>query len=120
MRLKRKRVGLLLAACLVVTSASSSEPQAESRERFVCTFGATQRLVDIYRLAPRGAHPGGCRVDYIKEGVTKQLWSANADYAYCVKRAVALVTKLSKGNFSCKPQTVDQQQSADQQRTDTP
>jgi hypothetical protein len=125
-----KNVGPLLAVCLVATSASSSESQAESRERFVCISGGTQRLIDIYRLAPRGAGPGGCRVDYTKEGVTRQLWSANVDYAYCVRQAVALVTKLSKDNFSCKPQSVDQpqpvdrqppgdqQQSTDQQRVD--
>ena len=40
--------------------------------------------------------------------MTQPVWSANGDYAYCVKMAVGLVTKLSKGNFSCKPQTNDQ------------
>lgn len=100
-----KNVPPLLALCVIAASASSNEAPAESRERFVCTFGASQRLVDIYRV---GSSRSGCRVDYTKEGVTKQLWSSSGDYAYCVKQAVGLVTKLSKGNFSCKPQTAEQ------------
>jgi hypothetical protein len=113
--MKRTNVPTLLAWCVIAASASAAEPPAESRERFVCTFGASQRLVDIYRVAATGARPG-CRVDYTKEGVTRQLWSSSGDYAFCVKQAVGLVTKLSKGNFSCKPQTVDQQPLPDDTR----
>jgi hypothetical protein len=91
--------------CLIESSSSWSEAQPESRERFVCTFGTAQRFIDIYRLASRGPRGGGCRVDYTKNGVIKPVWSSSADYAYCVKQAVGLVTKLSKGKFSCRPQT---------------
>lgn len=84
----------------------SSEPQAPSHERFICTFGAAERLIDIYRLG-HGPQAGRCRVEYTKNGMTRSLWSSNSDYAYCVKQAVGLVTKLSKGHFSCKPRTVE-------------
>ncbi len=84
----------------------SSEPQAASHERFLCTFGAAERLIDIYRLG-QGLQGGRCRVEYTKNGVTRLLWSSNSGYAYCVKHAVGLVTKLSKGHFSCKPRTVE-------------
>jgi hypothetical protein len=106
--MKLRHVGLMLAVGSLAASAGWAEAQPESRERFVCTFGASHRYVDIYRLASRGPRGGGCRVDYTRDGVTKPVWSATGDYAYCVKRAVNLVTKLSKGNFSCRPQTVDQ------------
>jgi hypothetical protein len=79
----------------------------ESRERFVCTSRGSERFIDIYRRESRAPRGGGCRVDYTRDGVTKQVWSASGDYAYCVKRAVGLVTKLSKGGFVCSPQTVE-------------
>jgi hypothetical protein len=110
MRLKHVRLKLacLTVCCLVEASTSWSEAQPESRERFVCTFGASERFIDIYRLASRGPRGAGCRVDYTKNGVIKPVWSSSGDYAYCVKQAVGLVTKLSKGHFSCKPQTAEQ------------
>jgi hypothetical protein len=105
--MKLAHVGLMIVFSASAANTCWGEPQSESRERFVCTFGASQRFIDIYRLASNGSR-GGCRVDYTSNGVTKQVWSSNGDYAYCVKQAVGLVTKLSKGNFSCKPQTIDQ------------
>jgi hypothetical protein len=48
---------------------------------------------------------GGCRVDYTKNGQTKTVWTSQKDYAYCVAKAISLVTKLVEGNFSCKPET---------------
>jgi hypothetical protein len=95
-------IGSLLAG------AGWAVPQPESRERFVCTFGASNRYVDIYRLASRGPRGAGCRVDYTRDGVTRPVWSSGGDYAYCVKKAVGLVTQLSKGHFTCRPQTVGQ------------
>jgi hypothetical protein len=103
--MKLAHIGLMIVFSTAAATASWGEAQPESRERFVCTFGAGQRFIDIYRLAARGPRGAGCRVDYTKNGLTKQVWSASGDYAYCVKKAVGLVTKLSKGNFSCKPQT---------------
>jgi hypothetical protein len=97
----------LMLVCTIAAHAARAQAQPESRERFVCNFGTSHRFIDIYRLAASGPRGGGCRVDYTKDGVTKRLWAANGDYAYCVKRAVGLVTTLSKGNFSCKPQTVE-------------
>ena len=114
------RFGSMLVLCAIgaasdATPSEAREPSAARepssaqsdasapRERFVCTFGGTQRLIDIYRLGAGG----GCRVDYTRNGDTKQLWSAHGDYAYCVKKAVGLVTRLSKGHFSCRPRTAE-------------
>lgn len=103
--MKLAHIGLMIALSAAAATVSRAEAQPESRERFVCTFGASQRFIDIYRLASRGPRGVGCRVDYTKNGTTKQVWSARGDYAYCVKKAVGLVTELTKGHFSCKPQT---------------
>jgi hypothetical protein len=105
--MKLTHVGLMLAVWLIAANAAQAQAQPQSRERFVCTFGSSHRFIDIYRLAAGGPRGGGCRVDYTRDGVTKRLWSASGDYAYCVKRAVGLVTTLSKGNFSCRPQTAE-------------
>jgi hypothetical protein len=104
--MKLTHVGVVI--CLITAGAGWGQAQPEARERFVCTFGASQRFIDIYRLASRGPRGGGCKVDYTKNGVTNQIWSSSGDYAYCVKKAVGLVTTLSKGSFSCKPQTMEQ------------
>ncbi len=103
--MKLTQIGLLLAVWTVGVNAAPAQP--ESRERFVCTFGSSHRFIDIYRLAASGPRSGACRVDYIRDGVTKRLWSANGDYAYCVKKAVGLVTTLTRGSFSCRPQTAE-------------
>jgi hypothetical protein len=105
--MKLTHKGLLIVVWVITANAAIAEPQPESRERFVCTFGSSHRFIDIYRLAAGGPRRGGCRVDYTRDGVTRRLWSASGDYAYCVKRAVGLVTTLSRGNFSCRPQTAE-------------
>ncbi|MGD0505458.1 MAG: hypothetical protein ABSD02_22275 [Steroidobacteraceae bacterium] len=103
--MKQTHIGLMLVVLTLTATSGWTEAEPESRERFVCNFGANQRFIDIYRLAASGPRGGGCRVDYTRDGVTKRLWSASGDYAYCVKRALGLVTTLSKGSFSCRPET---------------
>jgi hypothetical protein len=93
---------------LVAGSAGGGQTITVSHEQFLCTAGPAKRLVSIYRNA--SGHEwgsGGCRVDYTKGGETKTVWSSKNDYAYCTKRALALVTKLTQGNYSCKPETVE-------------
>jgi hypothetical protein len=110
--MKLAHVGMMLAVSAMGDGSARGEApvgpreQPAPQERFVCTFGGSQRLIDIYRLASAGSR-GGCRVDYTKNGTTRQIWSSQADYAYCVKKAVGLVTELSKGHFSCKPQSAE-------------
>jgi hypothetical protein len=105
--MKLTHIGIMIAVWTITANAAGAQAQPESRERFVCTFGNNHRFIDIYRLAAGGPRGAGCRVDYTREGVTKRLWSASGDYAYCVKRAVGLVTTLSRGNFLCRPQTAE-------------
>lgn len=103
----------LLAAANVSTgqvqgeSQTQGEPQAqgESHERFICMSGPVKRVVAIFNRHAASGH-GGCRVDYTKNGKTQTVWSSTNGYAYCVAKAVSLVTKLGQGNFSCKPEAV--------------
>jgi hypothetical protein len=107
-----KLIGWMAVVCVIGAGGARGEGQADMRdpsvprERFVCAFGDSRRLIDIYRLASGGPR-GECRVDYTRNGVTTRVWSAKGDYAYCVKKAVGLVTTLSKGHFTCKPQTAE-------------
>jgi hypothetical protein len=99
-------VRLIWIFCLV-TAGPSAQAQMEPHEKFVCTSGPVKRVITIFDDNGKRAS-GACRVDYTKDGETKTVWTSKNDYAYCVARAVSLVTKLAEGNFSCKPETVEQ------------
>jgi|HubBroStandDraft_1064217.scaffolds.fasta_scaffold49587_3 hypothetical protein len=106
MKFARPRVIWVL--CLGWAGAGSGQALTESHEQFLCTSGAATRLVSIYRNASgRAWGSGGCRVDYTKGGETRTVWSSKNDYAYCTKRALALVTRLTQGSYSCRPETVE-------------
>ena len=98
---------VIVATLLFSALGAPSWAGAAAAEQFKCTSGASTRLVSIYRATDEG-DLGSCRVDYTKDGATRTLWSASRGYAYCVKRAVELVTKLTRDNYSCAPSTVDQ------------
>jgi hypothetical protein len=100
------RVRLIWIFCLAIAGASGARAQMQSREEFVCTTGSVKRVVTISKgNAADGS--GGCRVDYTRDGKTKTVWTSKTDYAYCVAKAVLLVTKLAEGNFSCKPESIE-------------
>lgn len=99
------RSGVLICIACVAGSGSASAG-TQAGERFTCTSGASKRLINIYRGGDE-RDAGRCRVDYIKGGSTKTVWSASGDYASCVRQAVALVTKLSRSNYSCTPSTLE-------------
>jgi hypothetical protein len=112
-------VRLLSIFLWAAANVSSGQVQAESQEQFICTSGAVKRVV---RIVNRHAEkePGGCRVDYIKDGKTNTVWSSKSGYAYCVAKAVSLVTKLGQGNFSCKPEAVQPDEGEPPQQAPAP
>jgi hypothetical protein len=95
---------LICIACWCVIGNGRAGPQAA--EQFTCRSPSSTRLISIYRAAD-DADLGRCRVDYTKDGSTKTVWSANRNYAYCVKQALRLVTRLSSSNYSCTPSTLE-------------
>jgi hypothetical protein len=78
--------------------------QTQSNEEFICAFGSDNRVVSVVKTDAR--EPKACRVDYTRNGRTTTLWSSKTGYAYCVAKAASLVTKLTEGHYSCKPQSV--------------
>jgi hypothetical protein len=111
----------LLAAANVSTGQVEGEShgQGESHERFICTSGQVKRVVGIFNRHAANGH-GGCRVEYTKNGKTKTVWSSTNGYAYCVAKAVSLVTKMGQGNFSCKPEAVQPDEVEPQQQAPAP
>jgi hypothetical protein len=103
------RVRLIWIFCLAAAGASSAHAQTQSREEFVCMSGSVKRVVTIFNgnAADGRRGSGGCRVEYTRDGATKTMWTSKTDYAYCVAKAVLLVTKLTEGNFSCKPESIE-------------
>ena len=100
-------VWLICILCLAAAGASSAQAQMQPQEEFICMSGPVKRAVTILKvnaLSDR-RESGGCRVDYTKDGETRTVWTSQKDYAYCVAKALSLVTKLVEGNFSCKPGT---------------
>jgi hypothetical protein len=112
-------VRLLWILPLAAANVSTGQEPAESHEQFICTSGPVKRVVRIFNHEA-AKERGGCRVDYTKDGKTKTLWSSNNDYAYCVAKAVSLVTKLGQGNFSCKPEAVQPDEGEPQQQAPAP
>ncbi|MDB6087116.1 MAG: hypothetical protein JWN43_4997 [Gammaproteobacteria bacterium] len=94
--------------CVIASGASSGQSPGESHEEFICMSGPVKRVVSIFngKTSNSERQSGGCRVDYTKDGDTKTVWSSKSDKAYCVTKALWLVTKLADGNFTCKPITI--------------
>jgi hypothetical protein len=107
-----------LAACLcfgLVTA--NSEAQSQSHQDFICSQGPSKRIVSIISFSPSDRKPrGACRVDYIKNGVTRTIWSSETDLSYCAKQATQLVTTLVEAHYSCHLETVDQTDEAEAPR----
>jgi hypothetical protein len=103
----RHITGIVGILCVAAANPSSGQTAMEAHERFLCTFGSSQRLVSIF-IRPTGAKQdaAACRVDYTKDGKTETLWVSQSDRAFCTAKAIGLVTKLGEGNYSCKPEAV--------------
>jgi hypothetical protein len=108
-------VRLVCILCLATAGANSAQAQLQPQEEFICTFGSVKRAVTIFKrnALSNTRELGGCRVDYTKDGDTRTVWTSKGDYAYCVAKALSLVTKLVEGNFSCKPETRGQSDEID-------
>ena len=95
--------GLGSAVAQAQTPAPAAKEPTVAQEQFICSLpGAPDRLIGIYR-APDS--PQRCRVDYTHAGNTRSLWSAGHDYAYCVRKALEIVSLLEQVRFKCIPQT---------------
>jgi len=85
-------VGSILFAPMTPAAQMVSEPFSI----ITCQSHTTTREIRTSRIGT-----GGCRVDYLKDGAARVLWSASSDPRFCAMRASALAATLTHGNFSC-------------------
>lgn len=82
-------------AAVMCTPMLRAAPAADSLT--VCRSAVESREIRIHRQAD-----GGCRVDYVKDGSTRTLWSARGDPLYCDSRAAELAARLERGGLNCE------------------
>jgi hypothetical protein len=115
MRSRLFRGMLFLSAAALPAAAAQSQAQDDftnSRFSFICRSSSEVREIKTYIFTAEGQGAASlrCRVDYIKGGTTRTLWSSHDSRSYCDEQAARLAAKLESGNFSCQPlhpQTAD-------------
>jgi len=107
MNLSHRLGAALLAGWAMVGGAHAQDDWSATSESFICRSNSEVREVKTYvsRASAGGEEERpGCRVDYIKNGKTRLLWSSNTSRAYCRGKASALAAKLaSTEHFTCEP-----------------
>lgn len=101
--------------CLMTAGIGSGAAQTTPHQEFVCLSGTSRRVISVFNLE-EGEGPqkhGGCRVDYLKDGQTKTLYTAKTGRAYCAAKAAALVTTLASGNYTCRADTLEKPEDAE-------
>ena len=83
---------LVFTALLLFCAAASAN------ERFVCTHGDQQRVIEIVYM---GDGPVPCEVRYDKGDGAQVLWSAQNSEGYCESHAKAFVEKQEGWGWSC-------------------
>lgn len=98
-----KAILALIYGLLLGRAACGAE---QPHQEFVCRSPTEERVVRLYsRFDAQARH--GCRVEYMKGGRARTLWSSQSSSAYCVSKVTHLVTVLSQDNFKCTPRTME-------------
>jgi hypothetical protein len=101
------RRGAVLIACLIaVGSTRAQDDWATTRESFLCKSNTEVREIKTYvSNSSEGdlAMAHGCRVDYIKNGMTQTIWSSRTIRSFCDGKASRLAARLEASHFSCCP-----------------
>ncbi len=103
------RIRITVVLLLAGYAAGDAAAQSALREDFICSSGSTRRVVSVFngKTFVGERRTGACHVDYTKSGGTQTVWSSKNDPAYCTAKAASLITRLVKGNFSCKTEGTD-------------
>ena len=91
---------LILTVVLALPSVA-----AYANERFVCTHGDQQRVIEIVYM---GDGPVPCEVRYDKGDGSQVLWSAQNTEGYCESHAKAFVEKQEGWGWNCSRSQDDQ------------
>ena len=89
----------LTVLCLVI-SVGLLAGTAGADETYICTHGTQERIITIVYQDQEAKVP--CEVQYLKEGVTETLWSAQGQVGYCEEKAQALVEKQRGWGWNCE------------------
>ena len=100
-------VGAGLILCSIAAGlACADEEWTNTRDSYICRSSNEVLEIKTYvSNASADGHEQGpeCRVDYIRNGVTRTLWSSHTSRSYCNGKASSLVAKFRSGIFSCEP-----------------
>ena len=93
--------------CYSVTAgfARAQDDSTDTRDRFICRSSSEVREIKTYvSNAPQGDAEEGlsCRVDYIKNGATRIVWSSRSNRSFCDGKAAKLAARLEASHFSCE------------------
>jgi len=102
----RRRRAVLFAFLIAAGSAGAEDDWTTTRESFLCKSNAEVREIKTYISNSSDsdlAMARGCRVDYIKNGMTKTIWSSRTSRSYCDGKASRLAARLEASHFSCSP-----------------
>jgi hypothetical protein len=99
--------GAVLILCLVaVGDARAQDDWASTRESYLCKSNTEVREIKTYVSNSSDsdlAIAHGCRVDYIKNGMTQTVWSSRTSRSFCDGKASQLAARLEASHFSCSP-----------------
>src|SRR6202789_3430545 len=96
-------LGIVVICCSVTVGFARA--QDDTRDRFICKSSSEVREIKTYvSNAPHGdaEESFGCRVDYIKNGTTRTIWSSRSSRTYCDGKAAKLAANLEATHFSCE------------------
>jgi hypothetical protein len=99
--------GAILILCLVAAGdARAQDDWASTRESYLCKSNSEVREIKTYVSNSSDsdlAIAHGCRVDYIKNGMTQTVWSSRTSRSFCDGKASQLAARLEASHFSCSP-----------------
>jgi len=83
----------------------AQDDRTDTRDRFICKSSSEVREIKTYvSNAPNGdaEESFSCRVDYIKNGTPRTIWSSRSSRSYCDGKAAKLAAMLEARHFSCE------------------
>jgi hypothetical protein len=102
----RNCLGIIVLCCSAMTGLTRAQDDwTDTRDRFICKSSSEVREIKTYVSdAPHGdaEESFGCRVDYIKNGTTRTIWSSRSSRSYCDGKAAKLAAMLEARHFSCE------------------
>jgi hypothetical protein len=97
-------VTIMLFGVVYGRAVGADDDWTTTSESFICRSSTEVREIKTYvGAAAEAAVRHGCRVDYVRNGSTRTLWSSVTEKSYCNGKASALATKLEASHFSCQP-----------------